>query len=401
MSMKLVAVCRVRNEVAIIEAFVRHHCAHFHKLIVLDDGSCDGTLGILRSMQTAGLPLVVLWDESLVYDQSRYVTRLLHMAVNQFGADWVMPLHADEFIEPQNGVKLAERLSAIEPQLLALPWRDFVCSEQNGFNSETNPVIRLRLSLPLRWDNAKVMITAHLVTNGAQLSQGNHALLTDSEVLLGTPLSEVHICHYPVRDPVQYAGKVAIGFLKYSASAAWNRDQGFQYIEPFAALLEGGMEAIRQRMIRDSQQYSMKTPRDDPKPQEAPLKYEGGPLTVSSSPQPLLSNVLHYAKSLAQEYAAAVTRHQALTTEIEAWKNKQTIADERTRALTEDNAALEKRAARLELELLAAREQIFVQSERLASRTYRLIDLINRRLTKAGLAPKVGADFIFWLLRFK
>jgi glycosyltransferase involved in cell wall biosynthesis len=59
-AMKLVAVCRVRNEVDIVEAFVRHHCAYFHKLIVLDDGSTDQTLQVLRALQADGLPVVVL-----------------------------------------------------------------------------------------------------------------------------------------------------------------------------------------------------------------------------------------------------------------------------------------------------------------------------------------------------
>jgi hypothetical protein len=48
MSMKLVAVCRVMNEVDIIEAFVRHHCAHFHNLIFIDAGNYDRKLVILR-----------------------------------------------------------------------------------------------------------------------------------------------------------------------------------------------------------------------------------------------------------------------------------------------------------------------------------------------------------------
>ena len=57
--MKSIAISRVRNEFDIIEAFVRHHAHHFEKLIILDDGSTDGTYEVLLSLQTAGLPLVL------------------------------------------------------------------------------------------------------------------------------------------------------------------------------------------------------------------------------------------------------------------------------------------------------------------------------------------------------
>ncbi len=143
--MKLVAISRVRNEVDIIEAFVRHHCAHFHKLIVLDDGSSDETLHILRSLQSAGLPLVVVSEEAVGYDQSRYMTLLLHMAVNQFGADWVMPLDADEFIEPQDGKSLPEILAAHEPQLFSMGWSHFEWTPESASDPEPTPVLRLRL----------------------------------------------------------------------------------------------------------------------------------------------------------------------------------------------------------------------------------------------------------------
>ena len=213
--MKLVAVTRVRNEADIIEPFVRHTCAHFHKLIVLDDGSSDDTPQILRSMRATGLPVVIVTKESIVYDQSRYMTLLLQMAVNQFGADWVMPLDADEFIEPPHNVKLTEWLSGFEPRVLLVPWSDFVWDEEASFNSEINPVLRLRMRLPPRWDQAKVMIPAHLVTERVQVAQGNDALVLDGKPVPTVSVNDVHICHYPVRDPVQYAGKTAVGFLKY------------------------------------------------------------------------------------------------------------------------------------------------------------------------------------------
>ena len=68
---------------------------------MLDDGSSGRTYGeVLRSLQAAGLPVVLLREPTVGYEQRRYMTLLLRMAVDQFGADWVAPLDAVEFIEP-------------------------------------------------------------------------------------------------------------------------------------------------------------------------------------------------------------------------------------------------------------------------------------------------------------
>src|SRR6185437_2675521 len=140
--MKLVAVSRVRDEADIIKAFVRHHAALFDKLIVLDDGSCDGTYEALLLLRAEGLPLVVLRAPVIGYEQSRYMTRLLQMAVDQFGADWVAPLDADEFIEIEDGKTLAEAFSGQETRLLSMAWNNFEWRPEYESDPERNPVLR-------------------------------------------------------------------------------------------------------------------------------------------------------------------------------------------------------------------------------------------------------------------
>src|SRR4051812_36830325 len=114
MRTKLVAISRVRNEVDIVEAFVRHHAFYFDKLLVLDDGSTDGTYEVLVRLRSQGLPLVVIRERSIGYEQRRYMSKLLHIAVDQFGADWIAPIDADEFIEPAEGLTLSDALANAE-----------------------------------------------------------------------------------------------------------------------------------------------------------------------------------------------------------------------------------------------------------------------------------------------
>ena len=90
--MNLIAVTRVKNEVDIIEPFTRHHLRHFQQLIVLDDGSSDGTYQLLQELQSTLPGLVLLSDPTIGYLQQRYMTQLVRMAVDKFDADWVAPL---------------------------------------------------------------------------------------------------------------------------------------------------------------------------------------------------------------------------------------------------------------------------------------------------------------------
>jgi hypothetical protein len=390
--MKLVAITRVRNELDIIEAFVRHHCEHFSKLIVLDDGSRDGTYEVLRSLQAAGSPVVLLREPTVGYEQSRCMTLLLRMALDQFGADWVAPLDADEFIEPQGGLTLREALAGCEPALLAVQWSNFVWSPDDDNSPERNPVLRLRARLPPLPPAArsnKLLVPAWLVDASTRLSQGNHQLVRNGEVLPTRALDAVALCHFPVRSVAQYASKVAVGYLQYSAMADWDRQIGRQYIEPFRALLTGGLPELERRMCADSRNYlsGEGAPDGDAvEPRDAPLRYRGGPITLTRSREVFLPNVLHYAEAIAKALADNSSRRE------------QAVAGDRPDCIAEDNPVLRMRLSQLELELAAARKTIFLQSVRLSSRTFRLIDRVHRRLAKMGLRPRAIADWLFWLL---
>src|SRR5207248_1347715 len=118
------------NEIDIIEAFVRHTLALVDRLVVLDNGSSDGTLAVLRALQAEGLPLDLVEDPTPGMYQAQRMTRLLReWAVGRHGADWVLPLDADEFLVVPEGASLVpSRPGGDRP--VALPWRSYVpCRE--------------------------------------------------------------------------------------------------------------------------------------------------------------------------------------------------------------------------------------------------------------------------------
>ena len=94
--MQLYGVSMVRDEADIIRANVLHHLsAGFDRLIVVDNGSSDGTDQELRRIGREDPRLLWRRDER-PYRQAEVHTELMMEAYRE-GADWVVPIDADEF----------------------------------------------------------------------------------------------------------------------------------------------------------------------------------------------------------------------------------------------------------------------------------------------------------------
>ena len=108
-------------------------------------------------------------------------------------------------------------------------------------------MLRLRIRLPPHPDKAKVMIPAVLMDERVQLGPDGQ-LLRDNKLIPGKPLGAIRVCHFPVRDPLQYAAKVAIGYLQHRAQPDCAPHLGAPYVEPVQTFLAGGPQLLAERM---------------------------------------------------------------------------------------------------------------------------------------------------------
>ena len=412
--MKLVAIARVKNELDIIEAFVRHHAQHFDKLIVLDDGSSDGTYQILQQLRSVYRDLVVLRQPTIGYMQAQYMTLLLRMAVDKFGADWVAPLDADEFIEPADGLLLGQALVGCQPAVYRLRWSNFVWSPDLEQSKERNPVLRQRFRLPPRLDRTKLLVHAQFVGGVMELTLGSHALMDSGLPVPTQPLDRVQLCHYPVRSVAQYVGKIAVGYLQYLATPDWNRATGFQYIKPFQQLAEFDLHGITTLMREDSLFYSvdeLERAKDNLQAVEAPLNYLGGPVTLKTPEGLVLPKVLRHAEMMATEFAGNVKKSRDfdrvsnenaflqkrlsdLKLELLNSQEKAThqLSELRAELLNSQEKAVQqaRKLSELELELLNLQAKASQQARQLQSRTFRALTRVHGMLIRAKiLRPRV------------
>src|ERR1700761_1121704 len=101
-SMNLIGITRVLNEDDIVEAFVRHHATMVDHHLILDNGSTDETIEILRALKDEGLNITVFQNRSAYFNEASYNTELLKHARGSFAADWAIFLDTDEFINTRH-----------------------------------------------------------------------------------------------------------------------------------------------------------------------------------------------------------------------------------------------------------------------------------------------------------
>lgn len=90
------AITMVKNEADIIELSIRH-CLNqgVDAILIADNGSTDGTKELLHKLGRE-LPLVVVDDPIVAYEQDAKMTALAKGA-RKLGAKWIVPFDADEF----------------------------------------------------------------------------------------------------------------------------------------------------------------------------------------------------------------------------------------------------------------------------------------------------------------
>lgn len=213
--MRVVAVSMVRNEADLIESFVRHHCALFDRLLVVDHGSTDRTREILDALRHEGLPLDLAESRVLANLQSQVLTRAMRELVRATCADHAFALDADEFLRTdRRGLESA--LAVLPPDGAAsMRWLTYV----PGITDERNPLQRLRWRVPEHADrHGKVAVGGALAARDDWvLAPGNHAAFSVAGGRLSElptrPLDGVRLAHLPFRTVEQLVVKVVQGWL--------------------------------------------------------------------------------------------------------------------------------------------------------------------------------------------
>jgi Glycosyl transferase family 2 len=228
--MKLTMVMKVRNEIEVIESSLRYHTAQgVDFFVVIDNGSTDGTLDVLRAYRDAGLlHLMEEPGENVWQLAHEWVTRMARMAATEFDSDWVIHADGDEFWWPIEGnlrtafASIPERYEVvIAPRTEYMPALDGPGTfaerlEIRERYSRLRPKVahRAAADLALRSGAHDVQLAGKDSGLGAAQSpkaimrMGPKAFASGSGRVVWAPLFPCRVLHFPVRSFEQYRNRV-------------------------------------------------------------------------------------------------------------------------------------------------------------------------------------------------
>lgn len=176
--MKIVSITMVKNEVEIIESFIRYHLNIVDEMIILDNYSSDETPIIINKLISEGLPISLIKDKDNQYTQYVKMNFLLKKAFEDNNADLVCVLDADEFIISQDDTNPREILENIDNSYYYLvKWITYVPTE-NDFYNKFIPKRITHMRNPSLEEFFKVIIPKNIFYKyDVELSMGNHDLI--------------------------------------------------------------------------------------------------------------------------------------------------------------------------------------------------------------------------------
>lgn len=241
--MRIAGVMVARNEEDILEASVRHNLRVLDAITVVDHASTDATPAILASLAAEGLPIEVLRDDSLGFDQSKVTTGQVRRILAS-GADLCIPIDADEFLRIPSRETFERTVAAADPAIpLAMPWLTYL----PDFDAPGDIVAKLRRARrkPTETHNLyKVIVRRSFVdTPGATVGVGNHNVIpadasADNPHMM-VPASLAAMAHVPVRSVGQYVAKIATGHLSRLLANPNETVDGFHLRNEYASILAG------------------------------------------------------------------------------------------------------------------------------------------------------------------
>jgi hypothetical protein len=229
MTMRLVMTLLLRDEEDIVEANLDHHLAQgVDFVIATDNGSVDGTVGILERYQRAGV-LRLIHEPTDDYSQHAWVTRMARLASAEHGADWVINNDADEFWCPRTGPDLKATLEAVDPRWGAVAGHRFNFVPREPSDGPFREHMTVRHTRSVNEDgNPLPPKLAHRADPHVVVRQGNHEIESTG---LGPVLDDgrIEILHFPLRSYAQFENKVMRGGaalarnteLPYEAGGRW------------------------------------------------------------------------------------------------------------------------------------------------------------------------------------
>ncbi len=237
--MVFLGISMVKNEVDIIEEFVRHNINIFDEMYIIDNRSTDGTREILESLKEEGLPINIWDDFEPAYNQSEKMTAAYYRLKRERKFDYVMVIDADEFIKVNQPEEIRSRLKRQDTKYF-LEWELYVpLGTDNGSSCVLDRIVNKAQTN----DVFMKVIIPNIKRGEITIWQGNHDIDCIGNTLRKEILP-VKLAHFPVRSVDQITSKTICGWFAYLMRGSQSRfsHEGFQWRFIFEKIVKEGID---------------------------------------------------------------------------------------------------------------------------------------------------------------
>lgn len=220
--MKIISTSFVKNESDIVESFIRYQLNLVDEMIILDNFSTDNTPEIINSLIDEGLPIHLINDDNTFDSLDIKMTKMVHQAVDEYGADLICLLDCDEFIYSTNGEHPRQVLESLDHSKFHLiKWTTYVPSPEDDYNIKFIPKRINHIRDEFVETFYKVIVPKEIIKNyNVKVDMGNHHLTikNKSKEELANYDLDLKLAHFPIRSKEQCMSKVIIGWVNTVAS---------------------------------------------------------------------------------------------------------------------------------------------------------------------------------------
>lgn len=238
---RIAGVAMVKDECDIIELFVRINSRHVDHLFIVDHNSRDNTRLILTKLMEEGLPLTVLGHGAFDFQQAIVITSLVRQIAHSGEYEYIVPLDADEFINP-----LESSFSAILKQKIPqgkcglMKWETYVPLEDTYFSSDSPLFHLFKKRNPEEPQYEKIIISRDVALN-CSVGEGNHHAVLNDKLVDALPINAT-LQHVPVRSSAQIIRKALIGSHRLSIKKGRQSFEGYHWDNIAATIRTNGYE---------------------------------------------------------------------------------------------------------------------------------------------------------------
>lgn len=238
--MNLGLISQIKNEIDIIEPFLRHIDAIFDIVYLLDHRSSDGTENILKQAVSQRPN----WKYYLLDFHGKYQKQISNFFMHKIferGIDFLFFLDADEFIQTSDRSILEEKLLGNDNQFSLAKMRWVNCVPVNLNLSQVRFTTRLyRSSQKSSFFKAIIPRSTYINNKAISISTGNHVVFTNDEnELQGEEIGT--LVHIPIRSEKQAIKKALTTAITLSAIANTPPGEHYQYYEFLRSIATGNL----------------------------------------------------------------------------------------------------------------------------------------------------------------